>query len=114
MGLAVAVSRSIAQPLQRLTRAATTVADLANAELVRVNDVEGADEQAPRLVAIDVLSSDELGELAVAFNRVQATAALLLERQVVTRRNVSMMFANVAQRTQNLVRRQLALADELG
>jgi signal transduction histidine kinase len=112
-GLAVAVSRSIAHPLQRLTRAATTVADLANAELVRVTDVERTDEQPPRLAAIDVASGDEIGELAVAFNRVQASAALMLERQVVTRRNVSLMFANVAQRTQNLVRRQLALVDEL-
>ncbi|OLE21347.1 MAG: hypothetical protein AUG44_27815 [Actinobacteria bacterium 13_1_20CM_3_71_11] len=113
LGLAVMVSRSIARPLQRLTRAATTTADLANEELVRVTDVEGVDEQPPRLSAIDVSSGDEVGELAVAFNRVQATAALLLERQVVTRRNVSLMFATVAQRTQNLVRRQLALVDEL-
>jgi signal transduction histidine kinase len=113
IGLVVTVSRSIANPLLRLTRAAATVADLANAELVRVTDVERVDEQPPRLAAIDVASSDEVGDLAVAFNRVQATAALLLERQVVTRRNVSLMFANVAQRTQNLVRRQLALVDEL-
>ena len=113
LGLAVAVSRSISHPLQRLTRAAGSVADLANAELVRVTDVERTDEQPPRLAAIDVASGDEIGELAVAFNRVQATAALMLERQVVTRRNVSLMFANVAQRTQNLVRRQLALIDEL-
>lgn len=112
-GLAIAVSRSIAHPLQRLTRAAATVADLSNAELVRVTDVERADEQPPRLAAIDVASGDEIGELAAAFNRVQASAALMLERQVVTRRNVSLMFANVAQRTQNLVRRQLALVDEL-
>jgi signal transduction histidine kinase len=113
LGLAVMVSRSIARPLLRLTRAATTTADLANEELVRVTDVEGVDEQPPRLSAIDVASGDEVGELAVAFNRVQATAVLLLERQVVTRRNVSLMFATVAQRTQNLVRRQLALVDEL-
>src|SRR5213079_3066294 len=112
-GLAVIVSRSIANPLQRLTRAATNVSDLANAELVRVADVEQVEEQPPRLAAIDVSSGDEVGELAVAFNRVQATAALLLERQLVTRRNVSLMFANVAQRTQNLVRRQLALVDDL-
>src|SRR5947207_12502361 len=36
-----------------------------------------------------------------------------LKRQAATRRNVSLMFANVAQRTQNLVRRQLALVDDL-
>ena len=113
LSLAVIVSRSIANPLQRLTRAATNVSDLANAELVRVADVEQVEEQPPRLAAIDVSSGDEVGELAVAFNRVQATAALLLERQLVTRRNVSLMFANVAQRTQNLVRRQLSLVDDL-
>jgi signal transduction histidine kinase len=113
LSLAVIVSRSIANPLQRLTRAATNVSDLANAELVRVADVEQVEEQPPRLAAIDVSSGDEVGELAVAFNRVQATAALLLERQLVTRRNASLMFANVAQRTQNLVRRQLSLVDDL-
>src|SRR5256886_12757495 len=111
--LAVAVSRSIANPLRKLTTAAANVADLADSELVRVSDTEQVNEQVPRLAAIDVASSDELGKLAAAFNRVQQTAASLVERQAVTRRNVSLMFANVAQRTQNLVGRQLALVDEL-
>jgi signal transduction histidine kinase len=111
--LAVLVSRSIANPLRRLTAAASNVADLAEHELVRVTDTEKADEQVPRLAAIEVASSDEIGRLAAAFNRVQSTAGSLVERQAVTRRNVSLMFANVAQRTQNLVGRQLALVDEL-
>ncbi|MEV6639912.1 nitrate- and nitrite sensing domain-containing protein [Amycolatopsis sp. NPDC051371] len=111
--LAVAVSRSIALPLRRLTTAATSVADLAGTELVRVTDTEEAEEQVPRLATIDVVSSDELGELAAAFNRVQTTAAELVERQALTRRNTSLMFANVAKRTQNLVGRQLALIDEV-
>ena len=112
--LAIAVSRSIVRPLQRVTQAATSVADLANTELVRVSDVEDPKEQQrPRLSAIEVTSSDEVGELAAAFNRVQATAAQLVERQIVSRRNVSLMFTNVAQRTRNLVGRQLAVVDEL-
>lgn len=112
-GLAIAVSRSIADPLRRLTTAATSVADLASNELVRVTDTEKSEELAPRLATIDVSSQDEIGKLAEAFNRVQSTAAELVERQAVTRRNVSLMFANVAKRTQNLVGRQLALVDEL-
>ncbi|WP_410581546.1 nitrate- and nitrite sensing domain-containing protein [Amycolatopsis sp. lyj-108] len=112
-GLAIAVSRSIADPLRKLTTAATSVADLASTELVRVTDTEEAEELAPRLATIDVSSQDELGKLADAFNRVQATAAELVERQALTRRNVGLMFANVAKRTQNLVGRQLALVDEL-
>jgi signal transduction histidine kinase len=113
--LSVVVSRSIASPLRKLTDAATSVADLAETELERVSDTEEGAQQveAPRLAAIEVNSADELGQLAVAFNRVQSTASGLVERQAVTRRNVSLMFANVAQRTQNLVGRQLALVDEL-
>ena len=111
--LAIAVSRSIARPLRKLTTAATSVADLAGTELVRVTDTEEAEEQVPRLATIDVVSSDELGKLAAAFNRVQTTAAELVERQALTRRNTSLMFANVAKRTQNLVGRQLALIDEV-
>ncbi len=111
--LAIAISRSIADPLRRLTSAATSVADLAGHELIRVTDTEEAEEVTPRLATIDVVSDDELGRLAAAFNRVQTTAAELVERQAITRRNVSLMFANVAKRTQNLVGRQLALVDEL-
>ncbi|CAM4168904.1 nitrate- and nitrite sensing domain-containing protein [Kibdelosporangium persicum] len=111
--LTVIVSRSIASPLRQLTDAATNVAQLAESELVRVSDTETAEAQAPRLTEIKVPSGDEIGQLAVAFNRVQSTAAGLVERQAITRHNVSLMFANVAQRTQNLVGRQLALVDEL-
>ncbi|GGU16579.1 sensor histidine kinase [Lentzea flava] len=111
--LVIVVRRSIANPLRNLTDAAGAVADLAGRELVRVSDTEGADEQLPRLREIDVSSGNELGRLAEAFNRVQGTAAQLVERQAITRHNVSLMFANVAKRTQSLVSRQLALVDEL-
>ncbi|MBC6446472.1 sensor histidine kinase [Actinokineospora xionganensis] len=111
--LAIRVSRSISDPLRRLTDAATSVADLAETELVRVTDTEVAEVQAPRLAEIEVASADEIGRLAAAFNRVQSTASSLVERQALTRRNVSLMFVNVAQRTQNLVGRQMALVDEL-
>jgi signal transduction histidine kinase len=112
--LSIVVGRSIARPLRRLSISAGQVSDLARAELVRVSDEDLADNlEPPQLAAIDIRSSDEIGELAVAFNRVQATAALLLERQVVTRRNVATMFANIGRRTQNLVGRQLALIDQL-
>ena len=93
IALALLVSRSIADPLRRLTIAASTTADLTDAELTRVADVEGVDEQPPRLATINIASGHEVGALAAAFNRVQATAAMLLERQLVSRRNVSLMFA---------------------
>jgi signal transduction histidine kinase len=113
VGLGLMVSGSISRPLRRLTRAARVVADLARAELVRVADSDAPDPVPPRLAAVDVASADEIGELATALNRVQATAALLLERQTTSRRNVGVMFTNIARRTQNLVGRQLTLIDDL-
>ena len=112
--LGVTVTRSISRPLRRLSRAATVVAELSRQELVRVADADPSEQQAPpQLASVEVDSADEIGELAAALNRVQATAALLLERQVTTRTNVAVMFANIARRTQNLVGRQLSLIDEL-
>jgi signal transduction histidine kinase len=110
--LSVRVSRSVAVPLRHLTSAARRVADLASDELVRVADGDAHHSRPSRFTTVEVRSSDEIGELAAAFNRVQTTAALLLEQQVAGRRNVSVMFANIARRTRGLVARQLAFIDE--
>jgi signal transduction histidine kinase len=111
--LGVLVSRSISRPLRRLTGAAIVVANMSRNELVRVADSEDPDPDPPQLAAVDIGGSDEIGALASALNRVQVTAALLLERQVTSRRNVAVMFANIARRTQNLVGRQLALIEDM-
>ena len=112
--LGLTVARSIAAPLRRLTRSADEVAAAAQAELIRVVDEENMEEVTPpQLVPVEVISSDELGELAEAFNRVQQVASDLVERQALSRRNVATMFGNVGRRTQNLVGRQLAMIDSL-
>ena len=111
--LSVLITRSISRPLRRLTASADEVAEVARDELVRVADTEDAHAAAPRLRPVRVGTADELGELAAAFNRVQQVAADLVERQVVSRRNVATMFGNVGRRTQNLVGRQLAMIDSL-
>ncbi len=111
--LSVLITRSISRPLRRLTASADEVAGVARDELVRVVDTEDAHAAAPRLRPVRVGTADELGELAAAFNRVQQVAADLVERQVVSRRNVATMFGNVGRRTQNLVGRQLAMIDSL-
>jgi hypothetical protein len=65
------------------------------------------------LEPVDVRAQDEIGDLARAFERVQGTATRLVERQVLSRRNVAQMFGHVGRRTQNLVGRQIALIDRL-
>ncbi|MGC4804028.1 sensor histidine kinase [Micromonospora sp. DT233] len=112
--LSVAVARRVAHPLTRLTRSADRVARAAEAELVRVaDDDEGGTVPPIRLDPVDVQGHDEIGELARAFERVQATAAGLVERQIAAQRNVAQMFGHVGRRTQNLVGRQIALIDRL-
>jgi signal transduction histidine kinase len=113
LALAITVGRSISRPLRRLGRAVATVAELSRTELVRVVDSETLDVALPDLASVEVDSHDEIGDLAAAVNRVQATAAEMLERQATARANVSTMFANVSRRTQNLVGRQLSLIEEL-
>jgi signal transduction histidine kinase len=109
----IVIGRSISRPLGQLTQAATTVADLAGAELRRVRDTEDVDQALPRFASVTVRGSGEIGDLAAAFNRVQAIAAQLVERQLSGRRNVAVMFANIARRTQSLVGRQHAVVQEL-
>ncbi|MFF5173960.1 nitrate- and nitrite sensing domain-containing protein [Micromonospora sp. NPDC000089] len=111
--LSVAVARTVARPLTRLTRSADRVARVAEAELVRVADDETEAAPPVRLDPVDVRARDEIGDLARAFERVQSTAARLVERQVAGRRNVAQMFGHVGRRTQNLVGRQIALIDRL-
>ncbi|MFI7217670.1 sensor histidine kinase [Micromonospora maritima] len=111
--LSMAVARTVARPLSRLTRSAERVARVAEAELTRVADDEAESVPPVRLDPVDVGARDEIGDLARAFERVQHTAARLVERQVAGRRNVAQMFGHVGRRTQNLVGRQIALIDRL-
>ncbi|MFF4561552.1 ATP-binding protein [Streptomyces sp. NPDC001435] len=111
IAFSVLVRRSVIRPVQSLTGAAREVADVAGRELARVADDDAEDDGPPRLRDMPVTARDEIGDLAEAFNNVQTTAGALLERQVLSRRNVAEMFGNVGRRVSNLTTRQLALID---
>jgi signal transduction histidine kinase len=113
ISLSIFMARAVARPLRRLTTSADRIARAAEAELERVADDEAEAVRPIRLDQVDVEAQDEIGDLARAFDRVQTTAARLVERQVLSRRNVAQMFGHVGRRTQNLVGRQLALIDNL-
>jgi hypothetical protein len=113
VALSLLMARAVARPLRRLTGSAERIARAAEAELQRVADDETEMARPIRLDPVDVQAQDEIGDLARAFDRVQNTAAKLVERQVLGRRNVAQMFGHVGRRTQNLVGRQLALIDNL-
>ncbi|MFC9881324.1 ATP-binding protein [Streptomyces libani] len=107
----VLVRRSVVRPLTALTGAAQQVVDVAGGELAKVEDDESPERTPLQPRPIPVPVHDEIGHLAEAFNQVQITAAALLERQVLSRRNVAEMFGNVGRRVSNLTSRQLMLID---
>ncbi|MEV6941692.1 ATP-binding protein [Streptomyces sp. NPDC051172] len=111
LAFSVLVRRSVVGPVQALTGAAREVAEVAGRELARVADDDAEDDSPPKLREMPVTADDEIGELAEVINRVQTTAIALLERQVLSRRNVAEMFGNVGRRVSNLTTRQLALID---
>ncbi|AEM80969.1 sensor histidine kinase [Streptomyces violaceusniger] len=107
------VRRSVVRPLAALTGAAHQVVEVAGEELAKVEDEDddATDSTPLRPRPIPVPVRDEIGDLAEAFNQVQVAAAALLERQVLSRRNVGEMFGNVGRRVSNLTTRQLSLID---
>ncbi|MBN1174706.1 MAG: sensor histidine kinase [Micromonosporaceae bacterium] len=111
--LAYLITRAVIQPLIRLTTSAERVAQVAEAELVRVADDESDSADPVHLDSLDIDSRDEIGDLAQAFERVQSTASRLVERQVASRRNIAEMFGHIGRRTHNLVSRQVSLIDTL-
>src|SRR5215472_10169175 len=109
----VAVGRSMIRPLRRLRTGALDVAGVRLPEAVRrINetDAEGVPQE---VVPIDVDSTDEIGEVARAFDQVHREAVRLASNEAALRGNVNAMFVNLSRRSQSLVERQIRLIDDL-
>jgi signal transduction histidine kinase len=109
----VFVGRSMVRPLRRLRAGALEVAGIKLPETVRrMNESDG--ENVPVEVdPIEVDSSDEIGEVARAFDQVHREALRLAATEAALRGNVNAMFVNLSRRSQSLVERQIRLIDEL-
>ena len=109
----VVVARSLVRPLRRLRAGALEVAGVRLPETVRrMSESEGA--AAPvEVEPIDVDSSDEIGEVARAFDQVHREALRLASNEAALRGNVNAMFVNLSRRSQSLVERQIRLINDL-
>ncbi|WP_062465319.1 ATP-binding protein [Demequina soli] len=109
--IAFAISRSIVNPLRRLTTTATAVRE----ELPRLVErvAQPGEDVDISEVQISVESQDEIGRLADAFNGVNAATLEIAREQAALRGSISEMFVNVARRDQVLLNRQLASIDEM-
>jgi signal transduction histidine kinase len=112
--LTTVIGRSMVRPLRRLRSGALEVAGVRLPETVRqMSDSDGAAAGALDVEAIDVDSTDEIGEVARAFDQVHREAIRLAANEAALRGNVNAMFVNLSRRSQSLVERQIKLIDDL-
>jgi signal transduction histidine kinase len=111
--LTTVIGRSMVRPLRRLRSGALEIAGVRLPETVRqMSDSDGAAislDPEP----IDVDSTDEIGEVARAFDQVHREAIRLAANEAALRGNVNAMFVNLSRRSQSLVERQIRLIDDL-
>ena len=107
------VARSMIRPLRKLRADALEVAGSKLPDMVRrLSESEGGDESV-EIEPIGVTSTDEIGEVARAFDQVHMEAVRLAADEAMLRGNLNAMFVNLSRRSQSLIERQLALIDDL-
>ncbi len=114
---AIVITVSITRRLAKLTDAADR---LSHEQLPRLVDSlkNPAEDDVGYLTSsfaeIDVSGSDEIGQLAGAFNRIQGVAVdVATEQAQLLRKGIGDMFVNLARRNQSLLDRQIEFIDEL-
>jgi len=111
--LAIAIARAIVGPLRRMTQAARDVSERQLPRLVDALQHESEDAL-PAVDPIRVDSRDELGDLARAFNEIEATTeSVAHEQREVLRQGIGDLYLNLARRNQGLLERQFTVIDEL-
>jgi signal transduction histidine kinase len=107
------VARSMIRPLRKLRADALEVAGSKLPDMVRrLSQSEGGDASA-EIEPIGVNSTDEIGEVARAFDQVHREAVRLAADEAMLRGNLNAMFVNLSRRSQSLIERQLSLIDNL-
>ena len=109
----LALGRSMTRPLHQLRTGALEVAGVRLPETVRLMSGGGSGETSLEVAPIDVDSTDEIGEVARAFDQVHQEAVRLAANEAALRGNINAMFVNLSRRSQTLVERQIRLIDDL-
>jgi signal transduction histidine kinase len=108
----VVMARSMIIPLRRLRADALDVADHRLPAMVKRLSQEAASESI-QIEPIGIDSTDEIGEVARAFDQVHSEAARLAGDEAMLRANLNAMFVNLSRRSQTLIERQLGIIETL-
>ena len=112
--ITVVMARSMILPLRRLRADALDVAGRRLPEMVRrLSESDPEEDQSVEVEPIDIDSTDEIGEVARAFDRVHSEAARLAGDEAMLRANLNAMFVNLSRRSQTLIERQLGIIESL-
>jgi signal transduction histidine kinase len=109
----IVMARSMIRPLRRLRLDALDVAGRRLPDMVRrlSGDQEVGQKMSIEPIGID--STDEIGEVARAFDQVHREAVRLAGDEALLRTNLNAMFVNLSRRSQSLIERQLGIIDSL-
>ena len=117
LGIALAattiIGRSMVRPLRRLRNGAFEVAEDRLPDMVRRMSETGWEGAPTEVEPIDVDSSDEIGEVARAFDQVHREAVRLAGNEAMLRGNVSAMFISLSRRSVPLITRLARMIDSL-
>lgn len=111
--LAAWVARSMTIRMRRLSAAAIEIAGQQLPALITRMSRAMPGQTAPRVAPIPITSTDEIGEVARAFDNVHREAVRLAAEQALLRGNINTIFTNLSRRNQSLIERQLALITDL-
>jgi signal transduction histidine kinase len=111
--ITVIIAQSLVRPLRRLKAGALDVAEVGLPAEVRKLSAAGGDTPSTEVTPIDVHSTDEIGQVARAFDQVHREALRLAADEAALRGSVSAMFVSLSRRSQSLLERLLRLIDSL-
>ena len=108
-----AVARSLVLPLRRLRAGALDIAAVQLPERVRLLGETPDSATSLEVAPIDVLSTDEVGQVARAFDQVHSEAVRLAGNEALLRRSFNAMFVSLSRRSQSLIERLARMIDSL-
>jgi signal transduction histidine kinase len=110
---ALFVARSVVRPLRRLRAGALSVAsDQLPARIKRLSESQDPAESM-EVSPINVLTTDEIGQVARAFDQVHAEAVRLAGNEALLRTAFNAMFVNLSRRSQSLIERLARMVESL-
>ncbi|MEU6114818.1 nitrate- and nitrite sensing domain-containing protein [Streptomyces sp. NPDC047117] len=107
------MARSMTRNMQELRTAAFGIAEQRLPMLVDQLSRTDPGRVDTRIKPIPISTTDEIGEVARAFDQVHREAVRLAAEQALLRGNVNAIFTNLSRRNQGLIERQLTLITDL-